>query len=128
MCYSGGESCSEEMDAETVNNRSDDEDPSADLPPEFCHYRDEECELATAHLGRQSSCLKCPFPQCIYDERGGRQRCAKRLRDEEIARLFHAEGKGPKELAGMFGVSRRTIQRALKKVKDERRLQSVTAD
>ena len=27
-----------------------------DLPPEFCRYRDEGCELA-------ESCLDCPFPQ-----------------------------------------------------------------
>ncbi len=128
MCYCGYESRSEDMDAEKVNNLGDDDDHQADLPPEFCHYHDEGCELATAHLGYQSSCLECPFPQCIYDERGGRQRRAKRLRDQEIARLFHTEGKGLKELAGTFGVSQRTIQRALKKVKNERRLQSVTAD
>ena len=128
MCYSDCESYASAMDAEKVNNLSDDDDHQADLPPEFCHYHDEGCELATAHLGHQSSCLKCPFPQCIYDERGGRQRCAKRLRDQEIARLFRTEGKRGKELAGMFSVSQRTIQRALKKVKNERRLQSVTAD
>jgi len=36
-----------------------------DLPPEYCHYRDEGCEFAT-------SCLNCPFPQCLYDEPRGR--------------------------------------------------------
>ena len=78
-----------------------------DLPPEHCHYRDEGCELA-------DSCLKCPFPQCIYEEPGGRQHWLKKLRDKEIARLFGREGKGVKELASMFGLSQRTIQRALK--------------
>lgn len=77
-----------------------------DLPPEFCHYRDEGCEYA-------ESCLACPFPQCLYDEPRGRQRWLKGRRNKEIKRLF---GGGWKinELAPLFGVSERTIQRALK--------------
>ena len=78
-----------------------------DLPPEYCHYQDEGCDLA-------DSCLSCPFPKCIYDEPGGKQRWLKRLRAREIARLFTSRGKGIAELALMFGVSRRTVQRALK--------------
>jgi len=78
-----------------------------DLPPEYCRYRDEGCDLA-------ASCLNCPFARCIYDEPGGRQRWLKRLRAREMARLFTTEGKGIKELAAMFGVSQRTVQRALK--------------
>ncbi len=78
-----------------------------DLPPEYCHYRDDGCEFA-------SSCLDCPFPECIYAQPGGRQRWLKRLRDREVSRLFTAEGKGVKELALVFGVSQRTIQRILK--------------
>lgn len=77
-----------------------------DLPPEYCHYRDEGCELSP-------SCLECPFPHCIYDEPGGRQRWLKSLRDREITRLY-IEGRGVKELAVTFGVSERTVQRALK--------------
>ena len=77
-----------------------------DLPPEYCHYRDEGCEYA-------DSCLGCPFPQCLYDEPRGRQRWLKELRNKEINRLFNG-GWGVKELAELFGVSQRTIQRALK--------------
>ena len=76
-----------------------------DLPPEYCHYRDEGCEYA-------ESCLECPFPQCLYDEPRGRQRWLKELRNREINRLFSG-GWSVKELAGLFGVSQRTIQRAL---------------
>ena len=82
-------------------------DTELDLPPEFCHYKDEGCELA-------ESCLNCPFPGCIYDEHGGKQRLLKRQRDTEIVRLFKKEGKGVKELALIFGISQRTVQRALK--------------
>ena len=78
-----------------------------DLPPEYCHYRDEGCDLA-------DSCLNCPFARCVYDEPRGKQRWLKRMRAREMVKLFATEGKGIKELAVMFGVSQRTVQRALK--------------
>jgi hypothetical protein len=77
-----------------------------DLPPEYCRYRDEGCEFA-------SSCLACPFPHCIYDEPRGRQRWLKGLRNREINRLYKSGWK-VKDLEELFGVSQRTIQRALK--------------
>jgi hypothetical protein len=82
-------------------------DTELDLPPEYCRYKDEGCELA-------ESCLNCPFPKCIYDEHGGKQRLLKRQRDREIVRLFKKGRKGVKELATIFSISQRTIQRALK--------------
>jgi hypothetical protein len=90
-----------------------------DLPPEYCYYRDDGCELATAYLGHKSSCLNCPFSGCIYDQPGGRQRWLKKLRDEEIVRLFNTKGKKGKELAMMFGLSQRTVQRVLKRDRDD---------
>ena len=80
-----------------------------DLPPEFCRYRDEGCEYA-------ASCLACPFPQCLYDEPRGRQRWLKDLRNREINRLF-AGGWKINELGPLFGLSQRTIQRALSEEK-----------
>ncbi len=87
-------------------------DDELDLPPEHCRYQDDGCEFA-------SSCLNCPFPQCIYEQPRGRQHWLKKLRAGEIKRLFATEGRGLRELAIMFGVSQRTIQRALKRVKNE---------
>ncbi len=78
-----------------------------DLPPEYCRYHDEGCELA-------NSCLNCPFPRCVYELPRGRQRWLKRQRDKEIVRLFAIEGKEIQELAQSFSVSLRTVQRALK--------------
>ena len=78
-----------------------------DLPPEFCRYRDEGCEMA-------DSCLNCPFEQCVYDEPGGKQRLVKSLRDSEIARLYESGSKGITDLSEMFSISKRTVQRALK--------------
>ena len=93
-------------DCETELSPEDTSGTEPDLPPEYCRYRDEGCELA-------DSCLNCSFPQCIYDEPGGRQHWLKKMRNREIARLFINEGKGAKELALTFGVNQRTIQRAL---------------
>jgi hypothetical protein len=76
-----------------------------DLKPEHCHYRDEGCEYA-------KSCLECPFPRCIYDEPRSRQRWRKRARDRQIRKLYE-NGMKVKKLAVLFGVSQRTIRRAL---------------
>jgi len=78
-----------------------------DLRPEYYQYRDEGCEYA-------KSCLECPFPRCLFEEPRGRQRWMKQTRDREIKRLYDG-GKKVKELAAIFGVSQRTIQRALKR-------------
>ena len=69
--------------------------------------RDEGCDLA-------GSCLNCPFPLCVYEQPGGKQRWLKKVRDRELNRLFAGEGKEVKELALMFGISQRTVQRALR--------------
>ena len=82
-------------------------DFTTDLPPEYCQYHDEGCEFA-------QSCLNCHLPICVYDEPGGKQRLLKRRRAAEMARLFTREGKNIGELAQIFGVSSRTVQRALK--------------
>ena len=78
-----------------------------DLPPEHCQYRDEGCEF-------DSSCLHCRLPVCIYDQPGGGQRWRKAQRDQEVVRQFYMEGKGVDELSLTFGISGRTVQRALK--------------
>lgn len=88
------------------------EDLTLDLPPEYCHYQDDGCEFA-------QSCLNCHLPVCVYDEPGGKQRLIKRRRALEIARLFTNEKKSIGELAVLFKVSKRTVQRALKSVDEK---------
>jgi len=107
-----------ERDGE-IEDFSETPDNELDLPPEYCHYQDDGCELATTYLSCKSSCLKCPFPRCVYDQPGGRQCWLKRQRNREMVRLFSTEGKGIKELAQIFSVSQRTVQRALKRAKNE---------
>lgn len=77
--------------------------------PEYCKYRDEGCELFP-------SCLNCPLSRCIYDEPGGVKGVRKRRRDGEILRLFY-EGQKTADLAKRFGISRRTVERAVTKGK-----------
>ena len=79
-----------------------------DLPPEFCRYPDQGCEFS-------ESCLNCPLPMCVFEEAGGRRRLLQDRRAEEMARLSVTESKGTRELAELYGVSQRTVQRALRK-------------
>jgi hypothetical protein len=79
-----------------------------DLPPEYCHYRDEGCEIS-------SSCLNCPLPRCIYDQPGGRRRWLKKHRNYQIIKSASTRGLGVKELAAEYNLSQRTIQRVLNK-------------
>jgi len=73
--------------------------------PENCQYQDEGCELA-------DSCLNCPFPDCIYDLRGGERRQTKELRDKEMKRLY-LSGVSSQDIANRFRVCRRTVQRVI---------------
>jgi hypothetical protein len=84
-----------------------------DFPPEYCQYNDTGCEFS-------ETCLNCPLPLCVYEEPGGKQRFIMRKRALEMARLFHNEGKSIRELSGIFKVSKRTVQRALKAVKSDK--------
>jgi hypothetical protein len=81
--------------------------PEEDLPPEYCTYKDEGCELASA-------CLECPFPQCAFDRPWGRVRLNSTHRDEEIRRVYQQTNKSIKELVKQFAVSERTVRRAIK--------------
>lgn len=79
-----------------------------DLPPEYCEYRDRGCDL-------YPTCLGCPLPRCRYDEPGGRRGVTKDRRDIEVRRQRSLEGRSIAELAGAFGLSKRTIQRILRR-------------
>jgi len=71
------------------------------------------CEQATAFLGYQSSCLKCPFKKCVLEEKGIGLATQKKLRrNEEIKSRFQAGAK-IKDLAVEYGVSQRTIERVI---------------
>jgi DNA-binding CsgD family transcriptional regulator len=83
-----------------------------DLLPDDIEWRDQGCELFP-------SCLNCPLPRCVEDEPRGQQRLrmsARKKRMEELKRL----GKSVREIAGLFRVSNRTVQRALQSLNGRR--------
>jgi len=70
-----------------------------------CNWHDRGCEFF-------SSCLSCPLPHCIEDEPRGRQRLKLLNRASQMAQLKR-QGKSSAEIAELFHVSKRTVQRAL---------------
>jgi DNA-binding transcriptional ArsR family regulator len=77
-----------------------------DLLPEEFPYEDRGCELFP-------SCLNCPFPDCIREEPWGKEKFLKRRRAERMMELKR-EGKSIGEIARIFELSTRTVQRWLK--------------
>ena len=97
---------SEDAARTEMNELTENPDTIKDLFPEHVGYKDEGCDLA-------NSCLNCPYEECVYDTPGGKRYWKKKERSAEMIRLHTEEGKAVKELAAMYGVSKRTVQRAL---------------
>ena len=77
----------------------------ADALPEYTRYRDDGCDI-------HPQCLTCPLPRCRYEEPGGLRAILNAYRDQQIVQL-RLKGMGVDDLAGRFGVSRRTVFRIL---------------
>ncbi|GEM_PF-781021 len=86
--------------------------PMLDRVPELTHYHDTGCRVSPA-------CLCCPLEHCVHDHPeagGGSQRQA---RDAEIYRSYRQQGSDIAAIARRFGVSRRTIHRAVARARTE---------
>jgi len=90
------------MDAANRGSRDMQDGLDGLLPEEF-PYEDKGCEL-------WPHCLDCPFPNCIKEEPWGKERFLHRRRAERMAELKE-QGKSTGEIARIFGVSSRTVQR-----------------
>ena len=77
-----------------------------DAVPENYPYRDDGCQVSP-------SCLRCPLPQCKYDDPGWFQREKRRGRDEEVIAVMHQQDLSVSEAAARFDISQRTIFRIL---------------
>lgn len=82
----------------------------ADRVPEDIHYRDTGCHLSP-------SCLSCMLERCIYDEPEGGHIHRRWARDQEIYLLYRQHPSDIGELALRFGVSRRTVHRAVARLR-----------
>ena len=83
-----------------------------DILPEHYLFKDDGCEVSP-------SCLRCPLPRCKYDDPGWYQREVRDQRDQKIHRAKQAEGLSVPQLAHRFGVSQRTVFRALQRGRSE---------
>ena len=84
--------------------------PRSDALPEHTDFMDGGCDL-------YPSCLECPLPKCRYEEPGGAAAMLRTGRDDRILYLAGEEGLSIDRLAEMFGLSRRTIFRVLRKAR-----------
>lgn len=84
--------------------------PRSGMLPEHTDYRDDGCEVAPA-------CLECPLVRCRYDERGGRKAMEARERHHEIRTAYLDGNTDVDSLASEFHVSRRTVFRAVEKLR-----------
>ena len=88
------------------------QEPIADRLPDYFDYSDGGCDLFP-------SCLECPLARCRYDEQAGGRRATTRLRDQELLRQRRLAGKNVAELAKSFDVSKRTVQRIIRRSSNE---------
>jgi AraC-like DNA-binding protein len=80
-----------------------------DALPEQMAYQDTGCEVSR-------SCLHCPLPICKYDDPVWYQQYRRHGRDLQVLEVYKREGGDVTTLAERFGVSPRTIHRALRRV------------
>ena len=79
-----------------------------DALPEGADWRDDGCEVAP-------HCLECPLERCRYEAPGGlRGLLNSTVRDPQII-ILRAEGASIHTIAKRFGLSRRSVWRALVK-------------
>ncbi|MEO8457188.1 MAG: helix-turn-helix domain-containing protein [Chloroflexota bacterium] len=97
------------LEAPTIMRRRPDGRPAlrsrGDNLPENTRYRDDGCNIS-------QSCFNCPLPRCRYEEPGGLRALLNESRDQEIVQL-RLKGMAVEELAGRFGISRRTVFRVI---------------
>ena len=79
---------------------------------EYGNWRDTGCQL-------HPSCLSCPLERCIEEVPRGKQRLRLDSRAGAMSEL-RRQGCTARQVAAAFGVSIRTVQRAMEKIKNKR--------
>ena len=75
-------------------------------------HRDRGCKGAK-RLGYDGPCVGCPFPKCLEDGLRGSAKAIQWARDNNMAKAIQS-GKSTKEVAEQFGVTQRTVERAVR--------------
>lgn len=91
----------------------------SDALPEHTDYRDTGCDVS-------ESCLGCPLARCKYDEPVGGRSLSATARNREIVLLRERYRAPINLLASTYGVTRRTVFRALReaRLKTQRKRQA----
>jgi len=85
--------------------------PAMDVLPEYFPYRDDGCDVSR-------TCLRCPLPQCKYDNPGWLARVRRDTRDQQVLAAHRCGNDSINDLARRFGLSIRTVHRILAKGED----------
>lgn len=84
--------------------------PKPDHHPEYVDYEDKGCELASA-------CTRCPLPKCRYEGHVKVSTILRIQRENEIKRLAD-EGVSVAEISNRLGISKRTVTKVKKVLRD----------
>ena len=79
-----------------------------DVVPERYPYRDDGCEVSP-------SCLRCPLPQCKYDDPGWYRRLRQNEKDGEVVTAMWGDRLSVPEVAARFALSQRTVFRMIRR-------------
>ena len=73
---------------------------------------DDGCEVSR-------SCLKCPLPQCKYDDPNGYRIFKQKQKDQEWFKIVNEEGLSNQQAADRFGVTPRTMNRTIHRIQTQ---------
>jgi hypothetical protein len=76
---------------------------------EYVNWKDEGCDLYPA-------CLECSLARCVEDEPRGRQKRTFEARNE-VMRQMRRQGMSVREIAAVFALGVRAVQRIVQKKK-----------
>ena len=79
-----------------------------DVVPEHYPYSDEGCEVS-------HSCLRCPLPQCKYDDPGWFRKLKQGKKDDEVVAAMWGDGLSVPQVAARFALSQRTVFRIIRR-------------
>ena len=79
-----------------------------DVVPENFPYRDDGCSVSP-------SCLRCPLPQCKYDDPTWFQREKRKERDGDVLATMRRNHLSVPQVATRFEISQRTVFRIMQR-------------
>ncbi len=85
--------------------------PPVDDRPEYLHYEDEGCEVAT-------KCLQCLLPRCKYDDPDWYRVTTRMMADVAKLKIMQADNLTIAMAADRFQITPRTVFRVLRRCRE----------